>query len=146
MALLLPLTSSFLKLPNSMQPRVRRRQERHKFSYLTMLCTCVFPFWYILQSFSCYLRREMTCSELYRGLEHLTFFSDLQLILINSRIVRRHFASMNWNYGAIMAETRGYIFRWRCLSSTSYLLKLPNIQLFLIWLHGVESDLWFAFL
>ena len=74
------------------------------------------------------------------------FFSDLQLILINSRIVRRHFASMTWNYGEIMAETRGYIFRWRCLSLTSYLLKLPNIQLFLIWLHGVESDLWFVFL
>ena len=56
-----------LKLPIRSLPQRRRQQERHKIAYLTMKTIFLhalhvhFSFFYILQTFSFFPRREMTC-------------------------------------------------------------------------------------
>ena len=112
-ALLLALLSSFLKLPNRelKQPRRRRQQERHKFTYLTKKNNRFARFaraFFIFLHFADVLVYSTTwnymfCScvdEVSIWWEMFTFVFLLtlkRLFQFNPRIVRKHFASlMTW--------------------------------------------------
>ena len=109
------------------QPRRRRRkQERHKFTYLTVknnsfctLCTCIFHYWtFRWRSRSL---REMSCFAVvwtrwaYDSCSLLSsYLWSAGSNIIPGSWVRPHFASvMTLNNWEMFAETRGYIFRRR---------------------------------
>ena len=84
----------------------------------------------ISQTFSFFLRREMTCCvddlSIWWQMFNFVFLCPKRWFQFNSRIVRTHFSSkMTFNNWKLIAETQSYFFGWRsrfrrrrvCLSS-----------------------------
>ena len=86
--------------------------ERHKFAYLTTKNNVFFNALHVQFSF---LNISQTFwNELFGSCVDDETLSLKRWFQFNSRIVRKHFASiMTWNNWEIIAETRSYTFRWR---------------------------------
>ena len=134
----LSLTSSFDLIGELKQPRRRRQQKPHKFTYLTIknsvfarFARAFFIFWH----FEDLLVLSTTWKDLFCSCvdDGSIWWQMLSFVLcpncwfqFNSRIVRTHFSSiMSLNNWKVVAETRSHMFRWRsrfrrrrvCLSS-----------------------------
>ena len=107
------------------QPRRRRQQKPHKFAYLTMensifarFARAFFIFWQ-LKTCSFFLGDEMTCFAFvwttWAYDDKCSVLSYIPSAGSDLRIVRTQFSSrMTLNNWKMIAETRSYIFRWRC--------------------------------
>ena len=136
----LPSTSCLRKLPNRelKQPR-RRRQQPHKFAYLTMknisfshFARVFFIFWRfedVLVLSTTWNDQFCSCVDdvsIWWQMFNFVLSCPKRWFQFNSRIVRTYFSSiMSLNNWKMIAETRSHIFRWRscfrrrrvCLSS-----------------------------
>ena len=123
------------------QPRRRRQQKPHKFTYLTMKSS-IFArfaralsviFWHsedVLVLSPTWNERFCSCVNdvrIWWQMFNFVFSCPKRWFQFNSRIVRTHFSSItSLNNCKIIAETRSYIFRWRCrFRRRRVCLKLP---------------------
>ena len=107
----------------------------------------------IPQTFSFFLRREMTCFAVVRTtwahddeMFNFVFLSLKRWIQFNSWILRTHFASiMTFNNSEMTAETRSYIFRRRsrCRRRRVCVNSLLTTATTTLWREGAGADLGF---
>ena len=122
------VNSTFPRTRELTQPRRRRQQKPHKFAYLTMKNSIFARFaraFTIFWHFEDVLVLSMTWNDLFcscvgdvsiwQQMFNFVFLCPKRgLFQFNSRTVITHFLSiMTLNNRNMIAETRGYIFRWR---------------------------------
>ena len=110
------------------QPVRRRQQKPHKFAYLTMKNSifarfaraCFFFFWHFVDVLVLFTTwSDQFCSwvddvSAWWQMFNFVFLCPKRWFQLNSRTVKTHFSSiMTLNNWKMIAETRGYIFRWR---------------------------------
>ena len=147
------------------QPRRRRQQKPHKFTYLTMKNSIFARFaraYFIYWHFEDVLVLVTTWNDLFCScVDDVSIWWQMLVFVLlcpkhwfqfNSRIVRTHFSSImtltNWK---MIAELRSYIFRWRsrfrrrrvCLRARSS--KPFNLCLCMKTIHAKQAKVNFAY-